>query len=305
MKKRLTLIPIAIVVIVIVLAITSRQSIDIVVGSKHFTEQKVLGEMIAQLIEANTDLKVRRRLGLQGTKVCFSAIKEGDIDIYPEYTGTGLVNILEKDYHPSMKRENILESVRKEFKNRWNIIWLAPLGFDNTYTLAMRESQAEKLEVEKISDLAPYVAPSGVPHGNELQAGFDHEYTMRPEFKRFQGVYGFSFEGNITLLVPDLMYKAIKDGQVDVIDAFSTDGRIAAYNLRILKDDKNLFPPYDTCILVNSKTLKKHQALKNILEKLSGKISLKQMRRMNYAVTDEYKSPAAVANSFLKEQGLL
>lgn len=129
----------------------------VIVGSKHFGEQKILGNMIAQLIRAQTPYAVEKRLGLQGTKVCFSALKSGDIDLYVEYTGTGLANILNEEYDPSQTPEQILEHVRDEFRSQWDLVWLDPLGFNNTYAYAMREAQAERLGIEKISDLKPYV----------------------------------------------------------------------------------------------------------------------------------------------------
>ncbi|MFW6164052.1 MAG: glycine betaine ABC transporter substrate-binding protein [Planctomycetota bacterium] len=270
---------------------------DVAVGSKHFTEQKILGNMIAQLIEAHTDLSVKRQVGLQGTKVCFGAIAEGDVDIYPEYTGTGLVNILEEDFQPGQTPQQILEHVRQAFKERWDLLWLEPLGFDNTYAFAMREDQAEELGIKTISDLEEHAA--------ELKPGFDHEFTNRPEWKRFEQVYGFTFAKSITKLAPDLTYKALQDGSVDIIDAFATDGRIEAYDLRVLEDDKNLFPPYDSCILVRQDALDAHPELRDVLGKLAGTISADEMRVMNYAVTDELKPPADVARDFLQKKGLL
>jgi glycine betaine/choline ABC-type transport system substrate-binding protein len=294
------IIPVLILVAVGVAAViwlSIHEQADLAVGSKHFTEQKILGEMIAQLIEAHTDLRVRRRLGLQGTKVCFTAIKSGDVDIYPEYTGTGLVNILGEDYDPARSREEVLGHVREQFAEQWKLRWLEPLGFDNTYAFAMREEQAAELGIAKVSDLAE--------HKDALDPGFDHEYTMRPEFERFGDVYGFTFGKKITKLDPDLTYKALKGGSVDIIDAFSTDGRIAAYDLRVLEDDKNLFPPYDCCIVVREETLEKYPELKDVLARLAGAISPDAMRKMNYAVTDDLRAPAAVAREFLEANDLL
>jgi glycine betaine/choline ABC-type transport system substrate-binding protein len=270
---------------------------DVVVGSKHFTEQKILGEIAAQLIEAKTGLTVERKLGLQGTKVCFSALREGDLDLYPEYTGTGLVNLLEEPYDAAMSRSEIQKHVADEFVKRWGIVWLEPLGFANTYAYAMRAKQAEELGVKKISDLKAHAA--------EVRPGFDHEYTMRPEFKRFEDVYGFALEKDVTRLDPDITYKALKDGEVDLIDAFSTDGRIAAYGLVVLEDDGRLFPPYDACLTVRKETLDRHPALGDVLRLLSGRISPAEMQKMNYAVSEELRSPASVAREFLQNEGLL
>lgn len=280
-----------------VLLVMNRSSVDIVVGSKHFTEQKILGEMISQLIEQKTELKVKRRLGLQGTKVAFAAIKEGSLDIYPEYTGTALVNILEEQYDPNQSREEILEHVRDEFKGRWNLRFLEPMGFANTYAFAMREQQARELGIEKVSHLEGYT--------EKLQPGFDHEFTMRPEYKRFEEIYGFNFKKVVIKLDPDLTYKALSNGSVDIIDAFSTDGRIKAYKIRVLEDDKNLFPPYDACIVVRENSLKEYPALKKLLGKLGGLINEENMRKMNYAVTEELRAPSSVAEEFLISNGLI
>lgn len=268
----------------------------VVVGSKHFTEQRILAEMICHLVERNTDLRVDRRLGLQGTKVAFTAIREGDVDVYPEYTGTALINILNQDYDRTATQGQVFEQVSGAFSERWSLDWLDPLGFANTYTYAMRAEHAAKLGVTKISELES--------HSDSLEAGFDHEYTMRPEYSQFEAVYGFTFE-SVTKLDPDLMYRALRDGEVDVIDAFSTDGRIQAYDFRMLEDDKELFPPYDAAILIRQDVTKRHPRLREQLEKLSGKISAEEMRRMNYEVSENLKAPVDVAESFLRREGLI
>jgi osmoprotectant transport system permease protein len=290
--KTIVVIIIVLICLVLPLSFIFGRKADLVVGSKHFTEQKILCEMISQLIESETDLKVKTQKGLQGTKVCFKAIQEGDLDIYPEYTGTGLVNILDQTYNPS--QDNLLEYVRSEFRKRWGLIWLDPMGFNNTYAFAMRSEQAEKLGIEKVSDLEEYI--------DQLRFGFDHEYTMRPEYKDFPKIYGFDFGDDIIKLDPDLTYKALKDGSVDTIDVFATDGRIEAYNFKVLEDDKNLFPPYNACIMIRQDTLEKYPQLESVLGQLSGQISSRQMRRMNFAVSDKLKAPAEVARNYLKSE---
>jgi osmoprotectant transport system permease protein len=295
LKKLLASLVVIIICLIISIPIFQYRKCDIVVGSKHFTEQKILCEIVSQLIEAKTELKVKTRKGLQGTKVCFNALKEGDIELYPEYTGTGLVNILGKDYNLSDR--NLLGYLRKNFENKWQLSWSEPLGFNNTYAFAMRQNHAERLGIEKISDLKGHI--------DQLHFGFDHEYTMRPEYENFPEIYGFTFGDKITKLDPDLTYKAMKDGSVDVIDVFSTDGRIQAYNFRVLEDDKNLFPPYDACLLFRQDTLKKYPQLKNVFELLSGKIKPEQMRKMNYAVSEEKQSPSKAAEKYLKKQKLI
>lgn len=268
----------------------------IVVGSKQFTEQKVLAEMICQLLERNTDLRVDRRLGLQGTKIAFAAVREGDIDIYPEYTGTALINILERDYDRDMNQDQIYDLVKREWAEQWSLRWLDPLGFDNTYAYSMRGEHAADLGVTKISELEP--------HADSLQAGFCHEYTTRPEYEQFEQVYGFALE-NVTKLDPDLTYRALQEGQVDIIDAFATDGRIQAYGFRVLEDDKELFPPYDAAFVVRQDVTARHPEIVEQLQKLSGKVSATEMQKMNYDVSENLQAPATVAAAFLRRKGLI
>jgi len=273
---------------------------DITIGSKHFTEQRVLGEMIAQLIEHHTDLTVKRQLGLQGTMVCFEALKEGDLDMYVEYTGTGLVNILGEGYDANLSRAEVLKYVRERFTEKYkkaDLVWLDPLGFSNSYCFAMRDDHAEQLGATKISDLAA--------HKDILKPGFDHEFTIRPEYERFPDVYGFWFSKPVQIFAPDLMYGVLKEADVDIIDAFWTDGRIKDYGFRLLADDKDLFPPYDACILVRREVLEQYPSLRKALSMLSGKITGEQMRQLNFTVTNELRPHADVAREFLKSEGLI
>lgn len=268
----------------------------IVVGSKNFTEQKVLGHMFAELIEAHTDLAVERRVGLQGTLVCFNALKEGDIDLYPEYTGTGLTAILEEPVISDP--EEAYEHVSSEFGMRWEVAWLQPLGFNNTYTLTMRHAQAEELGITRISDLRD--------HADELKPGFDHEFMSRPDgYEPLTEAYGFRFEEEPVELDPGLMYRAIGDGRVDVIDGFATDGRIAAFDLVILEDDAGFFPPYYAAPLVREEVLEAHPEMADALNRLAGRIDSETMARMNYEVDENHRSPREVALEFLREEGLV
>lgn len=269
---------------------------SITVGSKHFTEQKILGEMIALLIERNTDIRVERKLGLQGTKVVFDAVRTGEIDLYPEYTGTGLINLLNLKYKPEMTRDQVMKTVTEQFNEKWNLKWMGPMGFANTYAFAMRSAHARELGIVKVSDLKDHVA--------DLKPGFDHEFTDRPEYKQFPELYGFEFS-NVKKIAPDIMYKAIKEKEVDIIDAFSTDGRISAYELTVLEDDKGLFPPYDCAIVVRENTLTKYPELQTQLEKLNGLISAADMQSMNYTVTDKNITAKEVAETFLTNTKLI
>ncbi|MEC4676248.1 MAG: glycine betaine ABC transporter substrate-binding protein [Nitrospirota bacterium] len=266
------------------------------IGSKHFTEQEILAEIMAILIEENSDIKVVRRFNLGGTMVCFSALKTGELDLYAEYTGTGLVNILK------MKAVNdpdkVYRTVKDIFAEKYDLTWLKPFGFNNTYTLTMRKADAEASGIRKISDLIPYK--------DKLLPGFDAEFMQRPDgYPGLRKHYGFEFGKKPRQMDPGLMYKALKEKGVDIIDGFSTDGRIPAYNFVTLQDDKNFFPPYYATPLVRNETLSRYPEIREILNRLSGRIGTEEIRKLNYMVDKEEKRPSAVAKEFLKSKGLI
>lgn len=271
----------------------------IVVGSKNFTEQMVVGNIAAELLEAHTSLKVEKKLHLGGTNVCFEALKRGSanngIDIYVEYTGTGLVNILQMEVKTDP--QEVYETVKKEFKNRWNLIWLEPWGFNNTYTLAVKEEFAKQNNIETFSDLAKFA--------DQLIFGCTMEFIERPDgYPGFKKAYGFSFK-EAKAMDPGLMYAAIDNDLVQVISAFATDGLLVAHNLKILKDDKNFFPPYHAAPLVNGEVLEKYPGIAEALNKLANSITDEDMQKLNYKVDGEGKDPAQVAREFLKERGII
>ncbi len=274
----------------------SNDTKSVSIGSKHFTEQEILAEIMAVLIEENSDITVVRRFNLGGTMVCFNALKTGELDLYAEYTGTGLVNILK------MKAVNdpdkVYRTVKDIFAEKYDLAWLKPFGFNNTYTLTMRKADAEASGIRKISDLIPYK--------DKLLPGFDAEFMQRPDgYPGLRKHYGFEFGKKPRQMDPGLMYKALQEKGVDIIDGFSTDGRIPAYNFVTLLDDKNFFPPYYATPLVRNETLSIYPELKEILNRLSGRISTEEIRKLNYMVDKEEKRPSAVAKEFLKSRGLI
>ncbi len=274
----------------------SNDTKSVSIGSKHFTEQEILAEIMAVLIEENSDITVVRRFNLGGTMVCFNALKTGELDLYAEYTGTGLVNILK------MKAVNdpdkVYRTVKDIFAEKYDLAWLKPFGFNNTYTLTMRKADAEASGIRKISDLIPYK--------DKLLPGFDAEFMQRPDgYPGLRKHYGFEFGKKPRQMDPGLMYKALQEKGVDIIDGFSTDGRIPAYNFVTLQDDKNFFPPYYATPLVRNETLSRYPELKEILNRLSGRISTEEIRKLNYMVDKEEKRPSAVAKEFLKSRGLI
>lgn len=265
------------------------------IGSKNFSEQLILGEMMSQLIEEHTSLKVDRRFNLGGTMICHDALASGGIDLYAEYTGTGLVTVLKLP--TSADAEAVYDTVSDLYQSEFDLIWLDPFGFNNTFAITVREADAEQHGWKTISDLKPVA--------NSLQAGFTSEFSGRPDgYPGLREEYNISF-GEVHDLEPALMYQAVAQNQVDVICAFTTDGRIAAFNLQPLDDNRSFFPPYYAAPVVRESFLKEHPEVAGVLEKLAGVLDNETMQRLNYEVDEHGKLPAVVAKAFLIDQGLL
>jgi len=264
------------------------------IGCKHFTEQLVLGEIAAQLLEAS-GIPVERRFGLQGTLFCFEALRAGDVDLYPEYTGTGLVAIL-KDDVPSDARL-VAERVRQEFLTRWNLVWLSPLGFNNTYALGMRADFVRDHGIRTITDLVRD-APS-------LRLGCGTEFLARSDgYPGLQARYKLHFK-DTRAMDPGLTYDAVAKGAVDVIDAYATDGRIEKFKLVALVDDQHFFPPYDAAFLARRELFAERPGLAAVLGALAYRIDDATMRAMNYEVDALGHTPAQAAAGFLARSGLV
>jgi len=267
----------------------------IVIAGKNFTEQDILVYLMADIIEAKTDLKVETKPYLGGTLVVAQALDRGDVDIYPEYTGTALVTILEE---PSMNdSQAVYDLVKQRYQAEKDLVWLEPFGFNNTYTLAMRESQANELGIETFSDLQK--------HAPDLTLGATQEFLERDDgYKGLQEVYNMNFK-ETKGMDPGLTYAAVKDGATDVNDAFSTDGRIVAFDLKVLKDDKNFFPPYYAAPVVRQDTLDAHPEIADALNLLAGKIDDTTMSELNAKVDLEKQNPKDVAHDWLIAEGLI
>jgi len=265
------------------------------IGGKNFTEQFILGELMAQMIESHTHLKVVRKFDLGGTVICQQALLNGQIDMYPEYTGTALTTVLKKPVIPDP--DQVYKMVQKDYEQRFGLEWLPPFGFNNTYALTVRDKSAQKYHWVTIDDL--------VPTAGSLKAGFTAEFLERKDgYPGLKRVYGLKFARTVDM-DPAIMYHALAQGDVDVISAFSTDGRIQAYHLRVLKDDKGFFPPYQAAPVARISVLKAHPELKTALAPLSGILTDRIMRQLNYEVDQEKRSPAAVAHDFLLKRHLL
>ncbi len=268
---------------------------SIVVGSKNFMENRLLAEMFAQLIESRTGLTVQRRLGLAGTQVCFEALRAGDIDLYPEYTGTGLVSILGES--PLDSSVAVLNRVRGEFLHRWNLWWLAPLGFENSFALALPRDTAQSLKLRTISDL------SHVAHS--LKAGFGFEFIQRPDgLPGLQERYGLRFK-DVVGLQQTMKYQATNQGEVQVLDVYTTDGRLAVYDFMVLEDDQHFFPPYEASALVRGETLARHPELGAVLSLLTNALTPEHMRELNLQLQEQKVPVAQVAQEALSALHLL
>jgi osmoprotectant transport system substrate-binding protein/osmoprotectant transport system permease protein len=267
----------------------------VVVGSKNFEESRLLGEVFAQLLESRTQLRVERRLGLAGTQVCFEALRTGAIDVYPEYTGTGLVSILGEP--ATGDAAGTLRRVRSEFLHRWKLWWLAPLGFENSWEIAVPNELAAREHLETISDLARV--------SKRLRGGFGHEFVGREDgLLGLQRVYGLQF-GSVDHLQQALQYQAAKQRTIDALDVYSTDGRLILYNLKVLRDDRSFFPPYDAAALVRGETLKQHPEVGAVLGLLGGAFDEDTMRAYNLRLQERHESEAVVARDALRSLGLL
>ena len=266
----------------------------VVVGSKGFTEQVILGNMMSLLLE-NGGFKVERKVGLGGTVICHEALVRGDISVYVEYTGTGLTTILKK---PVLKDpEEVYQTVRRDYEEKFKLSWLKPWGFNNTYCIVMRRADAERLKVKKISDLKPLA--------KDLVFGATIEFLARPD-----GVPGLTKHYEIKFkdqkgMDPGLVYKAIAENQVDVISGFATDGRIPAFNLVVIEDDMRFFPPYFAAPVVRTELITRAPKAAEILNVLAGKISDDAMAALNYTVDGKKVEADVVAKDFLKTQGYL
>lgn len=267
----------------------------IVVGSKFFTEQVVLAELLAQHVEARTGIPVARKTNLGGTLLIQKAMLAGDLDLYVEYTGTALTAVLNEA--PNGDSNRVYERVKKEYAERFGFEVTEPLGFENTFAMVIRGEDAKKYKLQKLSDITA-IAP-------KWRAGVGYEFLERPD--GLTGLcerYGLKFGDKPRVMDLGLIYRALADHQVDVVAGNSTDGLISALGLVALEDDRHYFPPYDATPIVRKATLERFPALRGALAELAGKVSPADIRKMNYAVDGLHREPAAVVSEFRKAKGL-
>jgi glycine betaine/choline ABC-type transport system substrate-binding protein len=265
------------------------------VASKNFTEQVILGEILAQHLEKRLGQPVNRKLNLGGTLLAHGALVNGQIDLYPEYTGTALTAVLKQP--PSSDPAAVLARVRDEYRTRWSIECLDPLGFNNTFVVAVRAADARRSSLDTLSDAARHTP------GWKIGAGY--EFQQRPDgYDGLIKTYHLPLAGPPKWMDLALVYKAIEQQQVDMIVANATDGMLAVMDLKVLRDDQNYFPPYQAAVLVRTPALQAHPGLREALMALSGKFTDQAMQKLNHQVDGEKKSVGEVAAAFLREAGL-
>ena len=264
----------------------------VTVGAKTFTEQYILSRIVAGRIARETGLSARA-LDSLGSTVAFDALRSGEIDAYVDYSGTLAMSVLGRT-DVGTDRAALLRDVERGVAARYGVRVVAALGFENTYALTMRRADAERLGVRRIGDLTA--------HAGKLRIGGDYEIFQRPEWRSIEGAYRISFADKRSM-DPSLLYEAARTAQVDVITAFSTDGRIVAYDLVVLEDDRHAIPPYDAVVLVSERFGAAHPDAVDALRGLANAIDEGRMRQMNAAVDDRKESPAAVAERFLDAMG--
>lgn len=269
----------------------SKNTNAITVASKPTSEQFVLGEIIAQLIENETDLQVIRKFGIGGgTTNIHPAMTNGEVDMYVEYTGTGWMNVLEKKLPPDNQVE--FAQIKQQYEENFQLKWLGLLGFNNTYTLAIPNSLAQKFKIDDFSELAL--------HSQNFRFGAEFDFFERSDgYEGLVNSYGFNFS-SIHEMDINLRYNAIEEGKVNAIDAFTTDGKILALDLKVLEDDKHYFPSYEAGIVVRMELLERFRDLEPLLVTLNQNISTKAMTQMNYEVEVLKKDPREVAKLFLE-----
>ncbi len=272
-----------------------------VVGSKNFTEQRILGTIMMKLLEKN-GFETEDKNGLGGTLVARKALENGQIDVYMEYTGTALLTML-KEKQVITDPQECYDFVKKADLEKNGLVWLPKMPFNNTYCLMMRKDDAEKKGIKSLSDLSKYVEA----HPDDIAFGTNEEFYARPDgYKPLQKKYGFKFKrSNIKKMTPGLLYKALNEGQLNVAMGFATDGRIKGFGFVVLEDDQNYFPVYNPAPVVRKEIAEKYPELEKIFLTLAEKLDTAAMTELNYKVDGEHQDVKKVAEEWLKGAGLI
>lgn len=278
----------------------------IVVGAKNFTEQVVLGELLAQEIEAATGEKVERRFYLAGSYLCQQALVSGRIDAYVEYTGTALTAILKQPLPPSHDPAAVFSTVSRLYEERYSVHVEPGLGFEDTFAMVVRGVDARRLGLKTISDTGR-VNPDGGHIGRPGEAwrlGVGYEFQARPDgLNGLEKAYGLQF-GRPRVMELGLLYRALQSGQVDIVAGNSTDGAIRALGFTVLADDRHYFPPYEAVPLVRDDSLRAHPQIRGAVDRLAGKVTAAEMQQMNDAVDARHEDVGEVVRSFRASKGL-
>jgi len=279
-----------IVLITFLLGCQSKQKL--VIGSKNFSEQVILGELLSQYVEKTLHLTVDRRLNLGGTFICHKALLAGEMDLYVEYSGTAYTAILKRE--PKNDPKQVFAETKQEYEKQFNCEWTAPLGFNNTFAMIIRGEDARRLGIHTISESAKY--------SPQWKAGFGYEFMERKDgFPGLSATYNLHFSETPKIMDLTLTYKAVAEKKVDFIAGNSTDGLIPKLDLFVLEDDKHYFPPYEAAPVVRKAALDKFPGLQKALEDLGGAIPEQAMRQMNYSVDVEHRDVKDVVAEFLKQ----
>jgi glycine betaine/choline ABC-type transport system substrate-binding protein len=286
-------------VVVLALLLTScapSRSDRIVIGSKNFTESLMLGELIAQMVEARTHLKVERRFYLAGTYICQQAMLAGRIDIYPEYTGTALTAILKQKV--AGDETQVYQQVKDKYEADLGLTLGPPFGFNNTFALEIRGEDARRLNLETLSQAAAFTP--------QWRAGFGYEFMERPDgYAGLAAAYGLHFAAPPRIMDLGLLAPALKARQIDIAAGNATDGLIPVFDLFVLEDDRHYFPPYEAVAVIRQQTLQQHPEVAGAVAALGGKISDQEMQKMNYALDGQHRDAKDVAHEFLRGKGLV
>nr|WP_322709648.1 glycine betaine ABC transporter substrate-binding protein [Nostoc sp. ChiSLP03a]MDZ8210805.1 glycine betaine ABC transporter substrate-binding protein [Nostoc sp. ChiSLP03a] len=299
MKRFFTLCFLSFALLLVITACTpnlnSSSSGNIVVASKDFTEQDILGELLAQQIEARTNLKVDRRFRLGGSFICHSAITSGKIDAYIEYTGTSFTGILKQKAINDPKE--VYQNLKQLYAQKFNLEVMPTLGFENTFAMIIRGEDAKRNNIQTLSQASQYTP--------QWRGGFGYEFLEREDgFPGLAKTYGLLFAKAPQIMDLGLVYRALIQKQVDMVAGSSTDGQISRLDVVVLKDDKKYFPPYEAAPIVRQETLKKYPELRTAIASLAGKISADEMQRLNYLVEGELRNVKDVVQEFRKSKGL-
>jgi len=291
-----SIVPVLTIAILLLTSCSPSHSNRIVIGSKNFTESMILGEVMAQEIEARAHLKVERRFYLAGTYICHQAILAGRIDVYPEYTGTAVTAILKSK--PSGDRAAVYGQVKSEYEHHLELTLGPAFGFNDTFAMEIRGEDARRLNIRTLSQAAALTP--------QWRAGFGYEFMERPDgYRGLATVYGLHFAGPPRIMDLGLLARALQNHQIDLAAGNATDGLIPALDLFVLEDDRHYFPPYEAVPVIRLQTLRQHPEVASALAELADKISDEEMQRLNFAVDGQRRDVQQVVREFLQKKGLI